>query len=100
MVDGGSEVEGRLDGVELGVGDVPEGWEVFVGAGVDDMGGGVEDGGEGRTGGEGDGAIEFGEVAGGFAEDAITNGDGCDGWLLVGVGGGLEEERKKKRQGN
>lgn len=44
VVDGGLEVEEGLGVVELGGRDVTEGWEVFVGVVVDDIGGGVDDG--------------------------------------------------------
>jgi hypothetical protein len=98
-VDGGLEVDGGLDVAELGDGDVTGGWEVLAGVVVDDIRGGVDEGvGEG-AGGEGDGTIEFGEVAGGNTEvDAgMTNGDGVGTWL-VGVEGGLEKKKKRDKE--
>lgn len=50
VVEGGLEVDGGLDVVELGGREVSGGWEVLVGVAVDDICGGVEEG----TGGEDD----------------------------------------------
>ena len=79
-VGGWEVVEGGLEVIKLGDEDVSGGWEMADDVAVDDIGGGVDDGGVEGTGGEDDG-IEFGvEVTDGNSEE--EDGGGGGGSLL------------------